>query len=48
MKNPFFFGGLVFKENFCNRKKEIEELKRDIINGQNVLIYAPRRFGRHL
>jgi AAA+ ATPase superfamily predicted ATPase len=46
MKNPFFFGGLVFEENFCNRKKEIEELKRDIINGQNVLIYAPRRFGK--
>jgi hypothetical protein len=38
MKNPFFFGGLVFNENFCNRKQETEELKRDIINGQNILI----------
>jgi AAA+ ATPase superfamily predicted ATPase len=46
MKNPFFFGGLVFNENFCNRKQETEELKRDIINGQNILIYAPRRFGK--
>ena len=46
MKNPFFFGGLVFKENFCNRKQEIKELKSDIKNGQNVLIYAPRRFGK--
>ena len=46
MKNPFIFGSLVFEENFCNRKKEIEELKKDINNGQNILIYAPRRFGK--
>jgi len=46
MKNPFIFGSLVFKENFCNRKEEIKELKKDIVNGQNILIYAPRRFGK--
>ena len=46
MKNPFVFGSLVFKENFCNRKNEIKELQKDITNRQNVLIYAPRRFGK--
>ncbi len=44
--NPFFFGGIVKEEDFCNRIKEIEELKSDILSGINVLIYAPRRYGK--
>ncbi|WP_297889901.1 ATP-binding protein, partial [Sulfurihydrogenibium sp.] len=46
MKNPFYYGGVVGKENFCNRKEEINQLKSDIKNGLNVLLYAPRRFGK--
>ena len=46
MKNPFYYGGVVSEKNFCNRKEEVKELKRDILNGINVLIYAPRRFGK--
>lgn len=46
MKNPFYYGGIVKKENFRNIKEEIKELKKDIKNGLNVLIYAPRRFGK--
>ncbi|HHG75419.1 MAG TPA: ATP-binding protein [Persephonella sp.] len=46
MQNPFYYGGVVSKENFCNRKEEIKQLKRDILSGMNVLIYAPRRFGK--
>ena len=46
MKNPFYYGGIVSDEYFCNRKEEIKELKKDILNGLNILIYAPRRFGK--
>ncbi|WP_457621966.1 AAA family ATPase [Persephonella sp.] len=45
MKNPFTIG-LVSGEKFCNRKKEIKELKRFIKNSQNVVIYSPRRYGK--
>lgn len=47
MKNPFYYGGAVQSEHFCNRKEEIKELKADINAGLNTLIYAPRRFGKH-
>jgi AAA+ ATPase superfamily predicted ATPase len=46
VKNPFYYGGVVNKENFCNRKEEITQLKSDIKNGLNILLYAPRRFGK--
>lgn len=46
MKNPFVYGKEVTKENFCNRKSEIEELIREIENSQNVLIFSQRRFGK--
>jgi len=46
MKNPFYYGGVIEKEYFCNRKNEINQLKKDILNGLNILIYAPRRFGK--
>ncbi len=46
MKNPFVYGKEVSRENFCNRRREIEELIRDIENSQNVLIFSQRRFGK--
>ncbi|MBI4530353.1 MAG: ATP-binding protein [Candidatus Latescibacteria bacterium] len=46
LKNPFVFGEAVGGQSFCNREREISELLRDIENGQNVLIYSPRRFGK--
>jgi len=46
MKNPFAFGSIVENEQFCNRIEENKELKQDILNNQNILIYAPRRFGK--
>ncbi|WP_456402888.1 AAA family ATPase [Persephonella sp.] len=45
MKNPFTIG-IVTDNTFCNRKREIKELKRFILNGQNVVVYSPRRFGK--
>ena len=44
--NPFYYGGAVDQEHFCNRVNEIKELSSDILSGLNVLIYAPRRFGK--
>ena len=46
MKNPFFFGNEVHNEEFCNRVSELHELKADVNNGLNILLYAPRRFGK--
>lgn len=46
MRNPFVYGEEVSGKNFCNRDREIKELLRDIENGQNVMIYSQRRFGK--
>ena len=45
-KNPFYFGNEVYESDFCNRIEELNELQKDIDNGLNVLLYAPRRFGK--
>jgi len=44
--NPFYYGGAVKDNHFCNRVDEIKELSNDIQSGLNMLIYAPRRFGK--
>lgn len=44
--NPFYFGNEVHKDDFCNRVNELSELKDNINSGLNVLLYAPRRFGK--
>jgi uncharacterized protein len=44
--NPFRYGDLALDEAFTDRGPEIEELKSDIRNGQNVVVFAPRRYGK--
>ncbi len=44
--NPFTFGDLALDEAFTDREAEIRELRSDMLNGQNVLVYAPRRYGK--
>jgi hypothetical protein len=44
--NPFRFGALALDESFADREAEIAELAADIRNGQDVVIFAPRRFGK--
>lgn len=44
--NPFTFGALALDKSFTNREPEIRELVRDMENGQDVLVYAPRRYGK--
>ncbi len=46
MSNPFYFGNEVSGDDFCNRVRELDVLKHDIDSGLNVLLYAPRRFGK--
>jgi len=44
--NPFNFGDLALDEGFTDREAELRELGADIRNGQNVVVFAPRRFGK--
>jgi len=44
--NPFRFGDLALDDAFTDRAEELRELESDILNGQNVVIFAPRRYGK--
>jgi uncharacterized protein len=44
--NPFTFGDLALDDAFTDREDELRELTSDLRNGQNVLVYAPRRYGK--
>jgi|SRR5579884_325048 len=44
--NPFHYGDLALDEAFTNRRDELDELSSDMLNGQNVALIAPRRFGK--
>jgi hypothetical protein len=44
--NPFHFGALALDEAFTDREAEIRELTADVRNGQDVVVFAPRRYGK--
>jgi uncharacterized protein len=44
--NPFIYGALALDEAFTDRDEELKELATDIRNGQDVLVFAPRRYGK--
>lgn len=44
--NPFSFGDLALDDRFTNRDDELAVLEADLRNGQNVVIFAPRRYGK--
>ena len=44
--NPFRFGRLALDEAFADREKSAQDLKVDALNGQDVVIFAPRRYGK--
>lgn len=46
MTNPFNFGALALDDSFADREGELAELISDIRNGQDVVIFAPRRCGK--
>jgi len=44
--NPFRFGRIVSGDAFTDRDADLMVLERELRGGQNVLIEAPRRFGK--
>ena len=44
--NPFRFGALALDEAFADREEERAELVSDIRNGQDIVVFAPRRCGK--
>jgi hypothetical protein len=44
--NPFRYGDLALDEAFTDRVEEVAELAADMRNGQNVVVFAPRRYGK--
>ena len=44
--NPFRYGALALDEAFTDREQELSELESDIRNGQDVVLFAPRRYGK--
>jgi hypothetical protein len=46
MENPFKYGSVVRGPYFADRKNEINELKREMLNLNRVFLVSPRRFGK--
>ena len=44
--NPFKYGPIALDDSFTDRDTEIDELATDALNGQDVVVFAPRRFGK--
>ena len=44
--NPFSYGSLALDDSFADRESEVAELTSDIRNGQDVVVFAPRRCGK--
>ena len=46
MENPFRYGSVVSGVQFVGRWQELAELELDMRSGQNVVLIAPRRYGK--
>ena len=46
MSNPFYTQVLPVDAHFCDRTVEIRELRQHALNGVNVVLYSPRRYGK--
>ena len=44
--NPFRYGALALDDAFTDREAEVAELLADVLNGQDVVVFAPRRYGK--
>lgn len=45
-RNPFVVGKYVSDNYFCDRVKETEFLRKQILNGRDVALISPRRMGK--
>lgn len=46
MENPFSYGTVVRGDDFYDRKDETQRLVSTLESGNNVVLYAPRRYGK--
>lgn len=46
LENPFIFGEVVDEPNFVDRTSELNQLIRDLADGQKIFLLSPRRFGK--
>ena len=46
MENPFKYGSVVRGPYFADRRSEMGELKREMLNLNRVFLVSPRRFGK--
>jgi hypothetical protein len=46
VENPFKYGGVVRRPYFADRRSEMTELKREMVNLNRVFLVSPRRFGK--
>jgi AAA+ ATPase superfamily predicted ATPase len=44
--NPFSYGTIVNGNNFYDRKEECARIEKTLAGGNNLVLYAPRRFGK--
>jgi uncharacterized protein len=44
--NPFRYGALALDDAFTDRETEVASLLSDVLNGQDVVVFAPRRYGK--
>jgi AAA+ ATPase superfamily predicted ATPase len=45
-RNPFKFGTVVDEPYFFNRKDELKQIVETLKGGNNLVLYAPRRYGK--
>ena len=45
-ENPFVFGEIIEEPDFLDRTTELDQLVRDLADGQKVFLLSPRRFGK--
>jgi len=45
-ENPFIFGEIVTKAAFVDRVDELQQVVRDVTDGQKLFLLSPRRFGK--
>ncbi|GHT98144.1 ATPase [Spirochaetia bacterium] len=44
--NPFKYGTIVHGDDFYDRKEECSRIVETLMGGNNIVLYAPRRFGK--
>ncbi|HED38325.1 MAG TPA: ATP-binding protein [Ignavibacteria bacterium] len=44
--NPFKYGNIVSGEYFYDRVNELDRIKKTLAGGNNLVLYAPRRYGK--